>query len=67
MLLNVEYVRKLMANKDWSERRLAAKSGLSPATISRVLSSKRGAGPRTLAGIRKAFPDEPVNKLFFLE
>lgn len=66
MLLNVKYVEELMRSKGWSERQLALKSGLSSATISRVLSNKRGAGARTLAGIRKAFPSEPVDKLFFL-
>jgi transcriptional regulator with XRE-family HTH domain len=67
MLLNVECVRRIMAQNDWSERRLAAEAGLSEATISRVLSGKRGAGARTLAGMRNAFPDVPVETLFFLE
>lgn len=49
-----------------SEGQLAVKSGLSSATISRVLNNKRGAGAKTLAGIRRAFPGEPAEKLFFL-
>lgn len=65
MLLNVEYVHGLLMKKGWSERNLALKSGLSSATISRVMSGKRGAGARTMTGIRKAFPDEPLEKLFF--
>lgn len=66
MLLNINHVIKLMDKNDLSERELARRSGLSSATISRILSGKRGAGSRTMAGIRKAFPDEPAEKLFFL-
>lgn len=66
MILNIEYIKKLMCEKNMSERQLALKSGLSSATISRILNNKRGAGARTIAGIRKAFPREPVEKLFFL-
>lgn len=65
-MLNIEYIKKLMDEKNMSERQLAVKSGLSSATISRVLSSKRGAGARTLAGIRRAFPGEPVEKLYIM-
>lgn len=66
MLLNIEYLKELMMKKRWSVRQLALKSGLSSATVSRILTGKRGAGTRALAGIRKAFPDEPLDKLFFL-
>lgn len=66
MVLNLEFLKIIMEKKGWSERQLAMRSGLSSATISRILTGKRGAGARTLAGLRKAFPDEPVDKLFFL-
>jgi len=66
LLLNVNHLIKLMDKYDLSERELARRSELSSATISRILSGKRGAGSRTMAGIRKAFPDEPADKLFFL-
>lgn len=66
MLLNLMYLKGLMAKKEMSERQLALKSGLSSATISRLLTGKRGAGSRTIACIRGAFPDEPIDKLFFL-
>jgi len=65
MMLNLEYIRKLLYQNDWSERELARKSGLSSATISRILSGKRGAGTKTLIGIRKAFPNESIDNLFF--
>ena len=66
MFLNLEFLKELIEKNGLSERQLAMKSGLSPATISRIITGKRGAGTRTLAGIRKAFPEEPLDKLFFL-
>lgn len=66
MILNIEFLRELMVKKGWSINQLAMRSGLSSATVSRLLTGKRGAGPRTLKGIRKAFPNEPLDKLFFL-
>lgn len=66
MLLNVKYLQNLIEKKGWSERQFAMKCGLSSATVSRIISGKRGAGTRALAGIRKAFPNEPLEKLFFL-
>lgn len=66
MILNLDSVKELMNKKGWSERELARRSGLSIATISRVFTGKRGAGTRTMLGIRKAFPNEPIEKLFFL-
>jgi transcriptional regulator with XRE-family HTH domain len=64
--LNLEFLKELIEKNGLSERQLARKSGLSPATISRIITGKRGAGTRTLVGIRKAFPEEPLDKLFFL-
>jgi transcriptional regulator with XRE-family HTH domain len=66
MIINISYLNSLLEKKDWSERELAKRSGVSSATISRILSGKRGAGSKTIAGIRKAFPEEPLEKLFFL-
>lgn len=66
MILNVDSVKELVGKKGWSERELARRSGLSIATVSRIFSGKRGAGTRAIIGIRKAFPNEPIEKLFFL-
>lgn len=67
MKLNVEYIKELMEKNGWSNNKLAIKAGVSRATIGRVLSGKRGTGKNVIAGIIKAFPNEPVNKLFFLD
>jgi len=64
---NIEYIKKLMSEKNWSNAKLALKAGVSKVTIGRVLSGKRGAGKHVIAGLIKAFPNEPINKLFFLD
>ena len=66
MFLNLEFLKELIEKNGLSLRQLARKSGLSSATISRIITGKRGAGTRSLAGIRKAFPEEPLDKLFLL-
>lgn len=65
MFLNLEFLKELIEKKGWSKRQLARESGLSSATISLIINGKRGAGTHALAGIRKAFPEEPLDKLFF--
>ncbi|WP_237705324.1 helix-turn-helix domain-containing protein [Bacillus coahuilensis] len=67
MRLNVEYLQEILKQKQWSERQFALKAGLSPATVSRILSKKRGAGAKAIGAIRKALPEESLDKLFFLE
>jgi transcriptional regulator with XRE-family HTH domain len=66
MLLNVDYIEELIRKKGWSERKLAMKAGVSSATISRIITGKRGTGTRSLIGIMKAFPEEPIERLFIL-
>lgn len=67
MRLNVEYLQEILKRKQWSERQFALKTGLSPATVSRILSKKRGAGAKVIGAIRKALPEESLEKLFFLD
>ncbi len=57
MRLNVEYLQEILKQKQWSERQFALKTGLSPATVSRILSKKRGAGAKAIGAIRKALPE----------
>lgn len=67
MRLNVEYLQDILKQKQWSERQFALKTGLSPATVSRILNKKRGAGVKAIGAIRKALPEESLDKLFFLD
>lgn len=67
MRLNVEYLKKIMDDKNWGIRQFAMKAGLSATTVSRIMSGKRGAGAKSIGAIVKVLPDEPIDKLFFLE
>ena len=64
---NIKFIRELLSERNWSERKLAYKTGLSQATVSRILSGKRGAEMKTLNGLRKVFPDISLEMLFILE
>lgn len=67
MSLNIECLKEIIKEKGWSERQFALKTGLSSATISRILNNKRGAGVKAMRAIRKALKNVPMEKLFFLE
>lgn len=64
---NIKFIRELLRERNWSERKLAHRTGLSQATVSRILSGKRGAGIKTLKGLRKVFPDISLEMLFIFE
>ena len=67
MKINIAYLNELLKKKNWSERKLACKTGLSQATVSRVLSGKRGVGGKTFTAIHKVFPEVPLDMLFLTE
>ena len=67
MEVNKNYVIQLMSAKKLTMGNLAKKAGVSTSTISRWLNGKRGAGRQLMSGIHKAFPNEPIDKLFFLD
>ncbi|AKA72313.1 helix-turn-helix transcriptional regulator [Clostridium scatologenes] len=63
---NKKYIIDLIHKSNWSQNKFAMKAGVSKTTISRWVNGKRGAGAELIAGIIRAFPNEPINKLFFL-
>ncbi|QGH20203.1 helix-turn-helix domain-containing protein [Clostridium butyricum] len=63
---NKDYVMELIHRSNWSQNKFAMKAGVSKTTISRWINGKRGAGSELIAGIIRAFPNEPIDKLFFL-
>lgn len=67
MKLNVDYLKEVMERRNWTIGQLAVRTQLSATTISRILSGKRGAGAKSIGAIAKALPEEPFDKLFFLE
>lgn len=63
---NKKYIIDLIHKSKWSQNKFAMKAGVSKTTISRWVNGKRGAGAELIAGIIRAFPNEPIDKLFFL-
>lgn len=67
MKLNVDYLKEVMERRNWTIGQFAIRTGLSNTTICRILNNKRGAGAKSIGAIMKALPEEPLDKLFFLE
>jgi transcriptional regulator with XRE-family HTH domain len=56
-----------MKEQGWSGNRLAMKMGVSRMEVSRLLRGQRVGGKKCIGGLIKAFPDTPLETLFFLE
>lgn len=67
MIPNKKYILDLLEKNNWSQNNLAIKAGVSKTTVSRWINGKRGAGKNLIAGLIRAFPNEPLDKLFFLD
>ena len=66
MELNVEYLRYVLNKRGWSNRKFAMKTGLSAASICRILNNKQVAGIKSVGAIAISLRDEPREKLFSL-
>lgn len=64
---NIEYIKQLQIKKGWSNAQLAMRMGVSKAHVGRIFSGKRDAGTKVISGIIRAFPNEPLDKLFILD
>ena len=62
----VERVRALMEERQWSASELARRMGVSRSESTRFLNGKRKGGNKVISGLMRAFPDEPMESLFFL-
>lgn len=67
MRLNVEHLQEVLNENQWSRRKFAMKAGLSPATVSRILNEKRGAGAKTIGAIHRVLPEESLEKIFTVD
>ena len=67
MTPNREYIFSLVKEKGWSWSELARRMGLSRAEVCRWAKGSRLGGRKFIGGVIKAFPDEPLDKLFFLK
>lgn len=63
---NVDKIKALMAVRRWSASELARQMGVSRSETTRLLNGKRNGGNKVISGLIKAFPDEPLESLFFL-
>lgn len=63
---NMELIHKMVKEKGWSGSQLAMKMGVSRMEANRLLNGKRIGGKKCIAGLIKAFPNVPIDKLFFL-
>lgn len=63
---NVESIKELMAVRRWSASELARQMGVSRSETTRLLNGKRNGGNKVISGLIKAFPEEPLETLFFL-
>lgn len=66
MILNLDYIRKLVLQNDWSGAELGRQMGFSRAEANRLLNGKRKGGSKVIVGLLKAFPDEAFSTLFIL-
>ena len=64
---NIEYIKQLQEKKGWSNAQLANKMGVSKAHVGRIFNRKREAGNKVISGLIRAFPNEPLDKLFILD
>lgn len=64
---NTERIKAELAKKKWSGSQLALKMGISRMEVSRLLRGQRVGGKKCIGGLIKAFPDIPIDELFFLD
>lgn len=62
----VDRIKELMAVRRWSASELARQMGVSRSETTRLLNGKRNGGNKVISGLIKAFPEEPLENLFFL-
>lgn len=64
---NIELVKEELARRNWSGSKLAMKMGVSRMEVSRLLRGEHIGGKKCIGGLIKAFPEIPIDKLFFLD
>lgn len=66
MVPNLDYIRQLVREHDWSGSELARRMGISRAEANRFLNGQRKGGKKLICGLLKAFPAERIDSLFIL-
>lgn len=64
---NIERIKQELDRRNWSGSQLAMKMGVSRMEVSRLLRGQRVGGKKCIGGLIKAFPQIPIDELFFLD
>lgn len=64
---NIERIKLELDQRNWSGSQLAMKMGVSRMEVSRLLRGQRVGGKKCIGGLIKAFPQIPIDELFFLD
>ena len=64
---NIPLIKEELERRQWSGNKLAMKMGISRMEVSRLLRGQRVGGKKSIGGLIKAFPDIPIERLFFLD
>lgn len=66
MSLNISKIKALMQKNQWNSSELARRMEVSRSEVSRLLTGKRQGGDKIYTGLKRAFPDVPLDSLFYL-
>ncbi len=64
---NIALIQSELQKRNWSGSKLAMKMGVSRMEVSRLLRGERIGGKKCIGGLIKAFPEIPIDQLFFLD
>ena len=65
MSVCIEKIKELMKSQSWCASELARRMGVSRSEVTRLLSGKRQGGTKIITGLKRAFPDVPLESLFY--
>lgn len=66
-MINIEYVKKLMDERDLSRKALALDMRITESCLSRILNGKRVGSLEVIEGLAKAFPDVDLRDFLLLD
>jgi transcriptional regulator with XRE-family HTH domain len=64
---NPQYIKSLVYKNGWSESEFALELGVSRSMVNRFFNGKRIGGTKFVGCLLRVFPNEPLDKLFFLD
>jgi transcriptional regulator with XRE-family HTH domain len=64
---NPKYIQSLVFRQGWTETEFAEKMHVSRSMVNRFFNGKRNGGAKFIGSLLKVFPNEPMERLFFLD